>query len=98
MADRFTVRINNDCVAPTIADDRPMASIQSKSLSLVLGDKLFDRLAHFGRPAPASFALHDHLLLVMGIEIFKGGYVVGNNSGKPSPDSWEIGMARRLNC
>jgi len=61
-----TVRVNNDGVAPTIADDRAMASIQSESLSLVFGDKLFDWLAHFGRPAPASFALHDHLLLGYG--------------------------------
>jgi hypothetical protein len=62
VADGFTVSIENDRVAPTIADDRAMASIQSESLSLVFGDKLFDWLAHFGRPAPASFALHDHLL------------------------------------
>jgi hypothetical protein len=66
MADGFTVRINNDRVAPTIADDRQVASIQDEPLPLVLGDKLFDRLAHFGRPAPASFALHDHLLLGYG--------------------------------
>jgi hypothetical protein len=66
VTDGFTARINNDRVAPTIADDREMASIQSESLPLVFGNKVFDRLAHFGRPAPASFALHDHLLLGYG--------------------------------
>ena len=66
MADSFTDRIKNDRVAPTIADDREMTSIQNESLPLVFGDKLFDRLAHFGRPALASFALHDHLLLGYG--------------------------------
>ncbi len=58
MADRFTARVEDDRVASTIADDRKVASIQSEPLSLVLRDKLFDGLTHFGRPAPASFALH----------------------------------------
>ena len=62
VTDGFTVRINNDGVAPTIADDRQVASIQSESLPLVFGDKLFDRLTYFGRPAPASLALHGDLL------------------------------------
>jgi len=61
-----TVRVNNDGVAPTISDDRAVASIQDESLPLVFGDESFDRLAHFRRPAPASFALHDHLLLGYG--------------------------------
>jgi hypothetical protein len=66
VTDSFTVRIKNDRVAPTIADDRQVASIQDESLSFVLGDESFNRLAHLGRSAPASLALHDHLLFGYG--------------------------------
>jgi hypothetical protein len=60
VTDGFTVRVEDDRIASTIADDRAMASIQSESLSFVLGDQLFDRLADFRWPAPASSALHEN--------------------------------------
>ena len=86
MADGFAVRVENDRIAPTIADDRAMTSIQDESLSLVLGDKLFNWLTYFGRPAPASWALHGHLLFGYWDSNNEDGYVVGNDSGKPYPD------------
>ena len=59
MTDGLAVAVNDYGIASTIADDRPMASIQNESLPFVLGDEVLDRLAHFGRFAPASFRLHD---------------------------------------
>jgi hypothetical protein len=38
MADSFSAGIQNHCVAPTIADDHPMASVQFEALSLELQD------------------------------------------------------------
>ncbi len=58
----FAVRVKDNGVASTIADDRAVASIQYEPLPLVLGDKLFYGLAHFRRPAPTLLALHCFLL------------------------------------
>src|SRR5271169_1292444 len=40
----FPVSRKNDSVASTIADDRPVASIQEESLSFVLGDEFTNGL------------------------------------------------------
>lgn len=47
MADRLSIRVNDDGAAPTIADDRQVASIQNKTLAFVPFDKLANRLSHF---------------------------------------------------
>jgi hypothetical protein len=42
VADSLSVRIQNHCVAPTIADDHPMASIKFETLSFELQDHFED--------------------------------------------------------
>ena len=66
MADRFAVCIKNNGVAPTIADDRPVPSVQSKTPALVLFDKIPDRFAHLWRCALLR-TLHGKLLCEIGV-------------------------------
>jgi hypothetical protein len=64
--------VKDDGIATTIADDRPVPSVQDKPPAFVFLDELADRFAHFGRRALFG-ALHRHLLVVLGLVMGKTG-------------------------
>jgi hypothetical protein len=62
MADSLSAGIQNHCVAPTIADDHPMASIELEASTLELQDHIQNRL-QAGGLIPRFF--HGESLLIL---------------------------------
>jgi hypothetical protein len=68
----FAVWVKDDGVTATIADDRPVASIQNETLAFVLADKLGHRFANLQRRTSALGLLHGNPL--SAISLLKDNY------------------------
>jgi hypothetical protein len=47
MADRLSIRVNDDGATPTISDDRQVSSIQNETFAFVLFDKFMNGPSNF---------------------------------------------------